>query len=263
MNYIRTNKDAWEEAFENRKEGWGEDIVSRVKSEHFPFFEKEMIAVLERLTLTGAQVAQFCSNNGRELLSLVHAGAAGGTGFDIAENQVAFANSRAKELGSPCRFIAANILDLDDEYTECFDLAIITIGALCWFKDLTSFFAVVSRSLKKGGKLIINEQHPVTNMLGAPGEEGYEESRPASCVHSYFDKEWIEEDGMYYLTGKSYKSKPFINYTHSLSEIIGSMCAKGLVITDLKEFDYDISGMFAHLERKGIPLSCIIQAEKR
>ena len=36
-----------------------------------------------------------------------------GIGFDIAENQVAFANEKAKELGLPCMFEAVNIYDED------------------------------------------------------------------------------------------------------------------------------------------------------
>ena len=47
-------------------------------------------------------IGQFCCNNGRELLSLVKCGRAKkGIGFDIAENQVAFANEKAKELNLP------------------------------------------------------------------------------------------------------------------------------------------------------------------
>ena len=88
MDYILTNKEAWEEAFDKRSEGWGEDIPDRIKSGIFPFFEKEMVDVLKRYDLKDKTVAQFCSNNGRELLSLVkNSRAKEGFGFDIAENQ--------------------------------------------------------------------------------------------------------------------------------------------------------------------------------
>ena len=45
-----------------------------------------------------------------------------GIGFDIAENQVAFANEKAKELNLPCVFEAVNIYDIDDRYEEQFDV---------------------------------------------------------------------------------------------------------------------------------------------
>ena len=88
--YIEGNKAAWEEAFDKRDASWGADITERIKKEDYPFFEKEMVDILRNLHTEGKTIGQFCCNNGRELLSLVKSGkAAQGTGFDIAENQVA------------------------------------------------------------------------------------------------------------------------------------------------------------------------------
>lgn len=120
----------------------------------------------------GKTIGQFCCNNGRELLSLVKCGKAEkGIGFDIAENQVAFANQKANELNVNCEFVAANIYDIGQEYEAMFDVVIITIDELCWFKDLRRFFEVVSKCMKPGATIIINEQHPCTNMIAAEGEE--------------------------------------------------------------------------------------------
>ena len=47
--------------------------------------------------------------------------AARGVGFDIAENQISFANEKAKELNLPCEFVAANVYDIDDSHKEEFD----------------------------------------------------------------------------------------------------------------------------------------------
>ena len=102
--YIEGNKAAWEEAFDNRDASWGADITERIRSEEeYPFFNEETKAVLKQINTEGAVIGQFCCNNGRELLSLVKCGKAKqGVGFDIAENQVAFANEKAKELNLPC-----------------------------------------------------------------------------------------------------------------------------------------------------------------
>ncbi|MDD2648726.1 MAG: methyltransferase domain-containing protein [Eubacteriales bacterium] len=222
-----------------------------------------MPEVLKKYDMRGKTIGQFCCNNGRELLSLVRTtGAKGGIGFDIAENMVAFANGKAKELPIPCRFIAENILDIGSEYDDTFDFVILTIGALCWFKSLNDYFKVVCRTLKKGGVIIVNEQHPLSNMLAAESDEGYDANHPLDLKFSYFEHEWVGNDGMGYITGKSYKSKTFTDYTHSLSEIISSMCKNGVVITDMKEFDYDISGNFDNLSGQGIPLSLILEGRK-
>jgi SAM-dependent methyltransferase len=263
MDYIASNKAAWEEAFDNRDKNWGIDIIDRIKTETYPFFEKEMVYSLKKYNVKDKNIAQFCCNNGRELLSLMKNGAKEGFGFDIAENQINSATEVNKVLGFNCRFIAQNILKIGKEYENRFDLVIITIGALCWFKDLDLFFKVVSKCLKENGVVIINEQHPLANMLGAPGEDNYKENEPKNLVNSYFEKEWIENDGIYYITKKSYQSKSFISYSHSISEIIRAICKNSMCIYNMQEFDYDISSMFEHLNNMGIPLSYILEAKKK
>ena len=261
--YIEGNKAAWEEAFDNRDASWGADITERIRKEDYPFFEKEMADVLRNIDTAGKTIGHFCCNNGRELLSLVKSGkAAKGIGFDIAENQVAFANEKAKELNLPCTFEAVNIYDIDDSFKEQFDIVIITIGALCWFDDLERFFAIVAKCMKPGAVIVLNEQHPCTNMLATEGEEEFDPEHRTECHYSYFEHEWTGNEGMYYMTQKSYRSKTFTDYTHPMSEIINGMCHNGIVITGLQEFDYDISGGFSSLDHRGFPLSMILQGKK-
>ena len=64
------------------------------------------------------------------------------------------------------------------------------------------------------------------------------------------------------MTQKSYHSKTFTDFTHSMSEIISGMCANGMVITGLQEFDRDISGGFTAIDHSGYPLSMIIRGRK-
>ncbi len=259
MDYINSNKEAWEEAFDHRKAGWGEDIAQRLKSEAYPFLEKVLIDELLQLDFTDKSVAQFCCNNGRELLSIMKLGAKAGVGFDIAENMIAFANQTAKTLEINCSFVAANILEIDEKFNDSFDYIFITIGAITWFKDLTVFFKKVSDCLRKDGMLIINEMHPVVNMLGAEGEENYDPTAPNMLVNSYFKKEpWIEGGGMGYISGEPYESKTFYSYSHTFADIINAISQNNMCLTKLMEFDYDISTMFGKLDYKGIPLSYIL-----
>ncbi len=201
--------------------------------------------MLKKLDVEGKVVGQFCCNNGRELLFRVKNGKARkGVGFDIAENQVAFANQKAEESGIPCRFVATDIYDIGDEYHGLSDAVIITIGTLCWFKDLNRFFEIIAECMKKDAGIVINEQHPCTNMIATEGENLYDPEHKLECRYSYFSHEWIGNEGMYYITQKTYASKTFTDYTHPLPEIIAAMCENGIVITGLQEFDYDISGRF-------------------
>ncbi len=263
MDYINSNKEAWEEAFEHRREGWGEDIIERLKNEEIPFIERVLAEELNNYDFSNKTIAQFCCNNGRELLSIMKFGASRGFGFDIAENMVSFANNTAKEIGANCTFIATDILKIDEQFHNQFDYIFITIGALTWFKDLSEFFQKVSLCLKQGGHLMINEMHPVTNMLGMYGEENYNENIPERLVNSYFQQEpWVENSGMGYMTGEPYESKTFYSYSHTFSHIFNAIRLNGMYIKKLSEFDYDISGSFVQLNNKGIPLSYILIAEK-
>lgn len=263
MDYIDSNKEAWEEAFNHRAKGWGDDIVYRLRSEDYPFLEKVLIDELVNYDFSGKNIAQFCCNNGRELFSFMKFGADSGIGFDIAENMVTFANQTAKELGVDCKFIATDILKIDELYHNSFDYIFITIGAITWFEDLSMFFKKVSQCLRAGGQLIINEMHPVTNMLAASGEENFDEMIPNKLVNSYFRKEpWIENSGMKYISGKAYESKTFCSYSHSLSYIVNSICQNGMTVSKLQEFEYDISSLFSHLNHRGIPLSYILICQK-
>ena len=262
-NYIKGNKEAWEEAFDKRDASWGADITERINNEDYPFFNEDTKNVLKTIDTEGKVIGQFCCNNGRELMSLVKCGKAKkGIGFDIAENQVAFANEKVKELNLPCEFVAVNIYDIDDTYKEMFDVVIITIGALCWFDDLDKFFGIISKCMKPGAEIIINEQHPCTNMLASEGEEVYSADHKKECHYSYFEHEWKGNGGMYYMTQKSYESKTFTDYSHSMSQIIQGMCNNGMVITGLKEFDYDIGAGFSAIDGCEYPLSMILQGCK-
>ncbi|HPG64269.1 MAG TPA: class I SAM-dependent methyltransferase [Saccharofermentans sp.] len=261
--YMKGNKEAWEEAFDLRSEDYCKDLVEIIRREDYAFFYKDMKKVLEKYDFKDKTLGQFCCNNGREILSLVKSSKAKeGFGFDIAENMVQFANEKAQEVGVNCKYIATSILDVDDTYKDKFDALIVTIGAMCWFKDLKDFFAIVGKCLKKGGAIIINDTHPFVNMLALDGEEGHDEKDPFKCVFSYFDHEWIGNGGMEYMVGKSYESKTFTDYTHPLSEVIGAMSANGIVITNMQELEYDISGSFEHLDNKNFPLNYILEGRK-
>ena len=62
-------------------------------------------------------------------------------------------DSLHRRVGKACLCHGVDIIG------EQFDLVIITIGALCWFRDLNRFFAVVAKCMKPGAAIVINEQH--------------------------------------------------------------------------------------------------------
>ncbi len=254
MGYIAGNKAAWEEAFRNRHPNWGDDNHLRLR-ESLAFFNDDMKRTLREIDFNGKKVAQFCCNNGRELLSLMSLGASCGVGFDIAENIIAQARDTAIKAGiENCEFFANNILEIPANYHDEFDVILFTIGAITWFEDLNLLFEKAAKCLKRNGLLLINDFHPVLNMLPLPGEDGY--SPGNRLCYSYFRTEpWIENGGQGYMS-VAYVSKTFTSYSHTMSNIINALSNNGIKTIRLDEYDYDI-GMTDVYNHKGIPLSYI------
>ncbi|MCL2049031.1 MAG: class I SAM-dependent methyltransferase [Defluviitaleaceae bacterium] len=265
MSYIEANKAAWEEAFSNRKSNWGDDNHLRLKKGNFEFFDSDMKNELLNMDFRGKTVAQFCCNNGRELLSLVlDGGAEYGFGFDIAENILGQARETAQKAGvKNCEFINCNILEIPESYYGKFDFIFFTIGAICWFEDLTALFEKAGKCLKHGGTLMINDGHPLSNMLAMPSEQDFDPTNLTRFVHSYFRKEpWIGNSGMGYISGE-YKSKTFTDFSHTMSDIINGLALNGIKMVKLNEYDYEIGNIGADIyDKKGIPLSYILIAVK-
>lgn len=262
MNYIEGNKAAWEEAFEHKRPGWGEENHIRLQNEKLPFFYEDASAELRRMDFAGKSIAQFCCNNGRELLSLMQLGAQTGIGFDIAENIIKQAQDTAQKANIPnCTFVACNILDIPAQYVNCFDFILITIGALGWFRDLTLFFKKVSECLKPGGTVFIHDFHPLMNLLPMPGEPEFDEHDLRKIVYPYFRSEpWLGNKGMSYMT-KPYESKTFTSFSYTFSSLVNAMSDVGILMVKLKEFDYDI-GLSDVYDAKDLPLSYLLIARK-
>ena len=263
MSYIQGNKEAWEEAFEHRHPSWGDDVYRRLLDERLPFFCPDVVAELEKIDFKGKKIAQFCCNNGREILSLLQLGAESATGFDIAENILDQAADTAKKANiNNCEFVACNILDIPQKYHSSFDFIIFTIGAITWFEDLNLLFKKVSDCLAPNGILFIHDFHPFINMLPLPGEPEFDGNDLNRIEHSYFRKEpWIENEGMSYMS-ETYASRTFTSFTHKTSDIINAASVSGLSVTMFNEYDYDV-GLTSVYNKMGFPLSFIFTAEKR
>ena len=265
MNYIETNKAAWEEAFNNRKLNWGDENYIKIKNGNFEFFYSDMKNEILNMDFHGKAIAQFCCNNGRELLSLISdSGADYGIGFDIAENILGQARETAEKAGiKNCEFVNCNLLEIPESYYNKFDFIFFTIGAICWFRDLNVLFEKVGKCLKNDGTVMINDGHPFANMLAFPGEEEFNSNNPNQFAYSYFRKEpWIGNSGMGYMSGE-YKSKTFIDFSHTMSDIINGLSLNGIKTLKLNEYEYEIGNIGSDIYNgKGIPLSYILIAEK-
>lgn len=261
MNYIKDNKAAWEAAFDNRSGDYAKDLLSRLKNEENPYFDTDLYTILNQYDLKDKTIAQYCTNNGRELLQLSLKGVKKAIGFDIAENMVNYANDIAQKLNAPAQFIQTDILTIDARFHDTFDLGLITVGALCWFKDLNAFLKVVKDTCKENAILIINETHPFGLMLATEAEDAYDENHPKRLTYNYFGHTVWQEHGMGYMSDKK-TATTFTSYSHTLSDIFSSLIKNDFIIQDFKEYDYCAANLFTHLNHQGIPLLMTLVAKK-
>jgi SAM-dependent methyltransferase len=258
------NRLAWEEAFNHQSESFRTDTIHKLSLNPKLLFTPELQRHLEKVGQHGGIIAQFCANNGRETMGALTYGFKQSVGFDIATNMVEFANHTAKTLNLNASFVQTDILEIDVSYANQFDAVLITVGALCWFKDLDAFFEKVAISLKSGGYLIIEEAHPFANCLAGHGEAEFDPNNLKKIAHDYFKTSpWIENTGMGYMTDQTYESLAFESYSHTLSELLNALRKHLIELIEFHESDIDQSNLFTDLNHTGIPLTMNILAKKK
>lgn len=268
MEYIQKNKAAWEAAFERRAPGWGDDVAERLAAEHLPFLHPDVVRAAEKMDFSGKSIAQFCCNNGRELLALMQLGAKEGTGFDIAENMVAQACQNAAKANLPCTFVAGDVLQLGKAYHGRFDLVLFTIGAITWFEDVGALFRVAAACLKPGGTLLLHDYHPFMNMLPLPGEEGYDAAARNRIAYPYFrTTPWMDSESGGYMAAPETagqggpRTETFTSFSHTTAAILQSLLGAGLALQTYEEYDHD-AGLTDAYDGQGYPLSLLVAAQK-
>jgi SAM-dependent methyltransferase len=135
----------------------------------------------------------------------------------------------ARRAGVAIEWVEADANDLPRELDGRFDLAWVTIGAICWIEDLASWTQGVARTLKPGGRLVIVEMHPMFQMVVK--REPLELDMP----YAYAGAHVFDEDGSYADTDAKLPATKSVVYAHSLGETVSAAAAAGLVVERLDE----------------------------
>ena len=263
--YTSMNKEAWNEVQPIHQKGRKIDLKEAVKDPQFNTLAKEEMDGFTKIGYEGKEIVHVCCNNGIELLSLVKLGAKSGVGYDISDKFIAEANTYADIAQANCKYIQADAYDLNPNDHGTFDILYISVGGLCWMPDLKLFFEKCSSLLKSGGHIFIFDTHPVANMIGFDGEEGYNAKYPMNPVHSYFKEDpWIETDGIDYIGGTEYESKPMASFAYKISDILNNLIRSGVEIVEFKEYDEDIATVYGDVKDfKILPLCFSLIGKKK
>jgi len=263
--YTEANRVAWNEVTPIHQKARKINFEKEFAQPGYSRLDELVSEKLKNYGIKGKRVAQLNCNNGRETLSMVSLGADSAVGFDISDEAIKEAKKLAKIAGVKCTFVRIDIYDIGEEYNNQFDLVLITIGALPWMPDLSRYFEIVSRMLKKDGTLVVYEEHPFMDMFAVEGEEGYDPDNPEKIVNSYFREDpWVNYDGIDYVGKSVYKSEVNYCFIHPLSEIINGVIKSRVEILEFNEYIHNLNSEFEELEKnQKIPMSYLLIGRKK
>ncbi|MBD1372635.1 class I SAM-dependent methyltransferase [Hazenella sp. IB182357] len=258
-HYIQANRESWNQVASLHAKA-KEEQKKRFMNAGYSCLDQTVTSKLKSINITGRRVAHLCCNDGMETLSLKNLGASACTGFDFSDKAIQYALQLATQSGISCRFVQANIYEIDECYDNQFDLVYISSVSLMWFPDLSLFFQTVHRLLAPDGIVMIYDIHPLLLLL-----DEKDKVNPLTLKYDYFlDEPRVFQDGLDYVSQTTYTSTSYYNFDPTLSQIMSAIIQNQLSIHMFEEYPHDISALFAHLANQNvqIPASYLLTAQK-
>lgn len=225
LNYIEKNKAAWNSRTDHHINSTFYDVEDFLKGESsLNEIELKLLG-----NIAGKNILHLQCHFGQDSISLARLGAAV-TGVDLSDNAITIAIDLAKKTNAAATFICCDIYDLPKQLDKKFDIVFTSYGTIGWFPDLDKWAAIISSSLKPGGKFIFAEFHPVVWMFDNDFEKiayTYAKSDPI-----------IEVEEGTYADRTAPITTEMITWNHSISEVMTSLIQQGLEINSFEEFDY-------------------------
>jgi len=196
-----------------------DSYLKRVEPRMFPYLRDIKGKRVIVLQFGDAHVMLACALKGAEV-----------TGVDFSSEQVRFAREAAKFCGVDANLVEADCQNLPESIPNSyFDFAVAECGIFIWIANLDAWMRNAHHVLKRGGKLIAQDFHPI------------------SCVAKDFRAKI--EDGIVAFR-KSYLDQspevhqpeddrpPAVEFTWKISDVINAAVDAGFQIDHLEEF-YD------------------------
>ena len=228
-NQSQTNKVAWNyRAYEFWTKGCGgpqkyaaqlrENINNNINGRYVDFFKD----------VSGKRILNALGSNGRKAVPLCLLGAEV-TVIDISEENQKYALELAKHANVELRYELGDFTKYENEnFNGYFDIAFSEGGILHYFNDLDAFFKKISRYLRVGGTLILNDFHPLRKILSSStGTDG-----------DYFDDELHVFPVAYEDQFDEAERKDFpkcLLRFYRLGEIVTAVGQNQMQITELRE----------------------------
>lgn len=197
--------------------------------------------------LAGKHVAHLLCNAGQDSLSLARLGATV-TGVDISDAAIAAARQLAAQSGIAAHFERADVyvwLTQASHRGQRFDIVYSAYGVICWLSDLAAWAKGVAQLLLPGGRLVLIEFHPLSNMFDQQWRLAYSYPSGGELLELPGVGDYVG-DSQGGLTPSGYRSgvQGFANpypcslYRWGLAEVVSALLKAGLTLTALREYPY-------------------------
>ncbi len=181
--------------------------------------------------VAGKKLLHLQCHFGLDTLSLTRMGAIA-TGLDFSDVAIETARALAKETDTKAKFVVSDVLN-PPANLKGFDIVFASWGAIYWIGDLERWMQVAANALKKGGKLVLCEGHPVVWML----DDQAKKDAPFTVAFPYdSDKKHVDEGEATY-AGAKVKANRTEGYLHGLARIFNAAMKAGLTIRGFEEGD--------------------------
>lgn len=225
QDYININKESWNKRTEIHFDSEFYDVDKFIKGKSsLNKFELDLLGDIK-----GKNLLHLQCHFGQDTISLNRLGAAV-VGVDFSDKAIEKAKNLATLTDSSATFICCDIYDLKNHLDKKFDLIFSSYGVIGWLPDLGKWAELISRFLKPGGRFVFVEFHPVLWMF----DDEFEKIK-----YNYFNENPIveTETGTYANKDADVKLE-FVNWNHSIAEVVTSLIKNSLMIESFNEYDY-------------------------
>jgi len=221
--YTDKNRLAWDEIAEVRhRKQQAAEFFARGGST----LSKEALEIAG--DVHGLSLCHLQCATGEDTLSWANQGATA-TGIDISPIQIDLGKKKAEAAGLSVRFIASDIYALPNKlFEEKFDLVFTGGGALVWLPDLQEWARIIAGLLKPSGRLIVDEEHPLTGCMEV--QDGQ-----VKIVADYFGRKPDVFIGWTHFSGGEQAKEQKYEFTWPLGDVVTALARAGLRIELLEE----------------------------
>jgi SAM-dependent methyltransferase len=157
------------------------------------------------------------------------------TGLDFSPVAVERARRLAASTGIAARFVQADAQQLPDDLADGFDLVFASYGVLCWIADIHAWMRSAVTALRPGGKLVLIDGHPLTQMIHAVDPVTFGFPYQGGAAH-HFDSR-----SSYASSATGLRNTHTVQYPHGLGDVVTGAVTAGLRVDALTEYlDTDV-----------------------